>query len=86
MAFERQYLARIGGSGEGRALWMYASTEDAADVLAANFFLPAKDELNKADVILLVDTNLAGCTVSFVKVNNKTNTVTLASGTAIGDS
>jgi len=86
MAFDRQFFSRIGGSGQGRAVWMYASTEDAADVLAANFFLPAKDELTKADVILLVDTNLAGCTISFVKANNKTTTVTLASGTAVGDS
>ena len=85
MAFERKYLARIGGSGEGRAVWMYASNEDAADVLAANFFLPAKDELTKADVILLADTNLAGLTISFVTVNNGTTTVTLASGTAIGN-
>ena len=38
MAFERKFLSRVGGSGESNAIWIYASTEAVADVLAANFF------------------------------------------------
>ena len=86
MAFERSGLCRIGGSGESRAVWMYATTEAVGTVLGANFFLPAKDEINKGDVLIVVDTNAVDTTVSFCTVNNGTTTVTMASGTAIGNS
>ena len=86
MAFERSGLCRIGGSGESRSVWVYATTEAVGTVLGANFFLPAKKEINKSDIVLVLDTNAVDFTVSFCVANNGTTTVTMASGTAIGNS
>ena len=85
MAFERSGLSRVGGSGGG-SVWIYATTEAVGTVLGANFFVPAKDEINVGDVVVVVDTNAVDTTVSFCKANNGSTTVTMASGTAIGDS
>jgi hypothetical protein len=83
MAFARSGLSRVGGSGGG-SVWLYATTEGVAAVLGANFFLPAKDEINVGDVVLVVDA--VDFTVSFCVANNGSTTVTMASGTAIGNS
>ena len=90
MAFERKFLSRIGGSGESNAVWIYASTEAVAVVLGANFFDPAGAEINKGDVMFVVDRaepgpDFADCTISFCVSNNGT-VVGMASGTAVGNS
>ena len=84
MAFARSGLSRVGGSGGG-SVWLYATEEAVATVLGANFFVPAKDEINVGDVVLVVDTNAVDFTVSFCVANNGSTTVTMASGTAIGN-
>lgn len=85
MAFERSGLSRVGGSGGG-SVWLYATTEAVGTVLGANFFVPAKDEINVGDVVLVVDTDGVDFTVSFCVANDGAATVTMASGTAIGNS
>ena len=51
MAFERNGLCRIGGSGVGGATWQYSTAEQTATVVGdTNYFAPAKDELAAGDV------------------------------------
>ena len=90
MAFDRDNLCRIGGSGNSRAVWVYASTEAVNDVLADDFFLPATAEITKGDIFFIVDRvedapELADVTISFCTIATGA-TVKMASGTAIGNS
>ena len=90
MAFERKYLARIGGSGEAGSVWKYASDEAMASVLGAGFFNPAFDELKVGDIMLLIDTNNPGTDSIFqlsfvISSNPNTKAITIASGTAVGN-
>ena len=85
MAFSRDGLCRIGGSGDSRATWVYASTDAPATVTGSGYFNSASTELSVGDVVLVVDTDAPAVTVSFVKTN-ASGTVDLASGTALGDS
>jgi hypothetical protein len=84
MAFSRAGLSRIGGSGNSRPTWVYASTDAPATVAGADYFLEAINELAVGDVVLIVDTDAPAVTLSFVKTNTGT-AIDLASGTAVGD-
>ena len=84
MAFDYTKLSRIGGSGDSQKVYAYASTESIATVTGSDFFLPAINELNVNDVILVSDTDAAAVTITFVKTNNG-STIDCASGTALGD-
>jgi len=85
MAFSRDGLCRIGGSGDSRATWVYASTDAPATVTGSGYLNAAATELSTGDVVLVVDTDGIAVTVTFVKTNSG-GTVDLASGTALGDS
>ena len=85
MAFDRQFLSRIGGSGNSGAAWIYTSNQVISEVIADGFFSDAQSELKTGDIIFLVD-RLApdgpAATLSFVKFNNGT-LVKVGSGTNI---
>ena len=52
MAFSRDNLCKIGGgTGNGRALYVYASTEAVGTTGASGYFNNAADELAVGDVI-----------------------------------
>jgi len=57
MAFSRDGLSRVGGSGNSRAVWLYASTDAPATVTGTDYMLPAIDEISLGDVVLVVDTD-----------------------------
>jgi hypothetical protein len=80
MAFSRDGLCRIGGSGDSRAAWVYASTDAPATVTTSGYLNDASKEL-----VFVVDTDGIDVTVTFVK-HNSGGVVDLASGTALGDS
>jgi hypothetical protein len=85
MAFSRDGLCRIGGSGDSRAAWVYASTDAPATVTTSGYLNDASKELSISDVVFVVDTDGIDVTVTFVK-HNSGGVVDLASGTALGDS
>tara|TARA_Y100001972_G_scaffold51887_1_gene63580 strand:+ start:523 stop:780 length:258 start_codon:yes stop_codon:yes gene_type:complete len=85
MAFSRDGLSRVGGSGNSRAVWLYASTDAPATVTGSNYMIDAIDEISLGDVVLVVDTDGVVVTVTFCKSNNGT-AIDLASGTQLGDS
>ena len=51
MAFSRDGLSRVGGSGNSRAVWLYASTDAPATVTGSNYMLAAIDEISLGDLI-----------------------------------
>ena len=56
MAFDRDYFNQIGPSGgRGPRLWTYISTDAAATVDDADYFIEVADEVRCGDVILAVD-------------------------------
>ena len=84
MAFSRDGLSRIGGSGDANAVWVYSSIEAPATVAGSGYFNNASYELSVGDVVLIVDTDAPAVTVSFV-ISNSAGVVDLASGTAVGN-
>ncbi len=85
MAFERNGLCRIGGSGVGGATWQYSTADATADVTAdTNYFASAKDELDAGDVLIIVGTTGGTPTgrISYVESNDGT-TVVCAAGVVI---
>lgn len=55
MAFNRDYLARIGSANtNANAIWMYTTADTIADVNTADYFLEAIDEIRLNDVIFVV--------------------------------
>jgi hypothetical protein len=85
MAFDPDGLQRIGGANsDSRALWVYASEDAAATVVAQDYFIDRITELKLLDIVIIVETDAAVVTISFVNDNDGTN-IELASGTAIGD-
>jgi len=86
MAFSRDNLCKIGGgTGTGRALYVYASTDPVATTGASTYFDDAADELKVGDVIVLIDTDThlaASQLVTYVKSNNGT-TVDVGAGVAV---
>lgn len=85
MAFSRDGLCRVGGSGNGGATWQY-STADATSAVVAdtNYFASAKEELAAGDMLLITGTTGSTPTgrLSFVESNNGT-TVVCAAGLVI---
>ncbi len=85
MAFDRDGLCRIGGSGFGGATWQYSTADTTADVVAdTNYFAAAKDELDAGDVLLVIGTTGSTPTgrISYVESNDGT-TVVCAAGVVI---
>ena len=85
MAFSRDGLCRIGGSGVGGATWQYSTVEQTATVVAdTNYFADAKDELDAGDVLLVIGTTGGTPTgrISYVESNGGT-TVVCAAGLVI---
>ena len=85
MAFSRDGLCRIGGSGVGGATWQYSTADATADVVAdTNYLAAAKDELDAGDVLIIVGTTGGTPTarISYVESNDGT-TVVCAAGTVI---
>ena len=90
MAFQRQFLSRIGGSGNSKSIWMYASFDPVATVLGDDYFVEAITEIQVGDCMFIVDRleaspELAEVAISFCKQNNGVGIIRLASGTAIGN-
>jgi hypothetical protein len=85
MAFARDGLCRIGGSGTGGSTWQYTSTDAKTDVDNADYFLAAINELALGDLIICKDTSTPATpvvTITYIKANNGT-TITAAAGTTI---
>lgn len=85
MAFSRDGLCRIGGSGVGGATWQYSTADATADVVAdTNYLAAAKDELDAGDVLIIVGTTGGTPTgrISYVESNDGT-TVVCAAGVVI---
>lgn len=86
MAFERNKLCKIGGgTGNGRALYVYASTEAATVTGGSGYFNDAADELVVGDVIVLIDTDTHAATsqlFTYVKSNDG-STVDVGAGVAV---
>ncbi|MCS5594215.1 MAG: hypothetical protein NZ730_06690 [Porticoccaceae bacterium] len=77
MAFSRDGLNKIGGgTGSGRALYVYASTDAKATTSVSGYFNDAADELVIGDVILLIDTDTHSASSQlFTYVKSNTGTV-----------
>ena len=84
MAFSRDGLARIGGSGSANTVWIYSSIDAPATVAGSGYFNNASAELSVGDLVLIVDTDAPAVTVSFV-ISNSAGVVDCASGTAVGN-
>ena len=84
MAFERSGLCRVGGSGVGAATWQYSTTEATTAPAGTNYFLPAINELELGDVVIIVGTTGSTPTVriSYVKTKSATS-IDLAGGLVV---
>ncbi len=85
MAFARDGLCRIGGSGNGGSTWQYTSADAKTVVDNADYFLAAISELAVGDLIICKDTTTPATpivTITYIKANNGT-TITAAAGTTI---
>lgn len=85
MAFSRSGLQRIAGANsDAGALWLYKTTDTAATVNTADYFLDAISELKLLDVLILV-TDTGGTpavVISYVNANDGT-TIDIVDGTTI---
>jgi len=85
MAFSRDGLCRIGGSGDGGSTWQYTSADAKTDVDDADYFLDAINELNIGDLIICKDTSTPTApvvTITYIKTKTATS-ITAAAGTTI---
>ncbi len=87
MAFDRDNLIRIGGANSGaKALWMYASEDDAyAAIGAADYFLEALVELKLDDTLIVTDSSNVH-TITYVSDRDTTSgseTISVAAGNTI---
>jgi len=86
MAFSRDNLCKIGGgTGNGRALYVYASTDAVGTTGGSGYFNDAADELAVGDVIVLIDTDTHAASsqrFTYVKSNNGT-VVDVGAGVAV---
>jgi hypothetical protein len=82
MAFNRDFLARLGSQANAPAFWVYSSADDnAAAIKGANYFNAAAKELGVGDFLVFRDS--AGVsTISYVTSNDGT-TVAIAAGNVI---
>ena len=85
MAFSRDGLCRIGGSGDGGSTWQYTSADAKTDVDDADYFLDAINELKLGDLIICKDTSTPATpvvTITYIKAKTATS-ITAAAGTTI---
>tara|TARA_B110000977_G_scaffold121973_1_gene156819 strand:+ start:908 stop:1171 length:264 start_codon:yes stop_codon:yes gene_type:complete len=85
MAFSRDGLCRIGGSGNGGSTWQYTSTDAKADIDNADYFLYAINELSIGDLIICKDTTTATAPIvhlTYIKTQTATS-ITAAAGLII---
>ena len=76
MAFERKGLQRIGGANsDAGSLWMYATADAIAVVIAVDYFLDAIRELNVNDVLIVASSTGGTPAVTLTYVNENTGTV-----------
>lgn len=85
MAFSRDGLCRIGGSGNGGSTWQYTSADAKTVVDNADYFLPAISELARGDLIICKDTTTPTApVVTFTYIKERTATsITAAAGLTI---
>jgi hypothetical protein len=84
MAFSRDGLCRIGGSGNGGSTWQYTSADAKTVVANADYFLPAISELAKGDFIICKNTTPTAPVVTLTYIKERTATsITAAAGTTI---
>ena len=83
MAFSRDGLSRIGGSGDANAVWVYSSTEAPATVAGSGYFNNATNELKQFDIINAVTSTGGTPAVDVLVVTSATgaSTVTVTNGT-----
>lgn len=73
MSFLRQGLARVSGANtDASSLWMYATADTIATVIAANYFLDAINEINLNDLIIVTSSTGGTPAVTFTYVNSNT--------------
>lgn len=85
MAFSRDGLCRIGGSGDGGSTWQYTSADAKTVVDNADYFLPAISELAIGDLVICKDTTAPATpvvTITYIKARTATS-ITAAAGTTI---
>ena len=84
MAFSRDGLSRIGGSGIGGTIWMYTSNDSISDTQAAGYFNVASDVLMKGDAIFIAkEEGTSHLHITFVKSVTVAGVVAVAPGTTI---
>lgn len=83
MAFNRDYLARIGTANTNApAIWLYASADDtAATINTSGYFNDATKELRVNDWILVSDS--ANAHVVTYVASNASGVVDIVDGTAV---
>lgn len=85
MAFSRDGLCRIGGSGNGGSTWQYTSTDAKAVIDNADYFLYAISEFEIGDLIICKDTTVPTAPVvhlTYIKTQTATS-ITAAAGLII---
>lgn len=84
MAFSLDGFYQIGPCGNGPRMWIYNTTDAVATVIAADYFLPAINELQVNDVILMVTSTGGTPAVTFTYVNaNDGTTIDVVNGLVI---
>jgi len=74
MAFSRDGFYQVGPGGNSPRLWMYATADAIATVIAADYFLDAINELQVNDVLIVVSSTGGTPAVTFTYVNANTGT------------
>ncbi len=85
MAFSRDGLCRIGGSGTGGNTWQYTSTDAKTAVDDADYFLAAIEEFKIGDLVICKNTSTPSTpvvTITYIKALTATS-ITAAAGTTI---
>ena len=84
MAFSLSGLQQVGPGGQAPRLWVYNTPDAVATVIAADYFLSAKDLLQVNDVVLMVTSNAGTPAVTFTYVNtNDGTTIDVVNGLVI---
>lgn len=84
MAFNRNGLSRIGGAGDGGAIWGYNTGDSIADTQAASYFDEAADVLQKGDTMFITrQSGTSYCHITYVKSVSTANVVAMAAGTTV---
>jgi hypothetical protein len=85
MAFDRSNLARLGSNNTGAGgLWLYRTTDTAATVNTADYFLSAINELPVGDIIFSMSATGGTPVLTLTYVSGNTGTaVDVVDGTVI---